>query len=391
MLLYWIWFSLLHINIRQKLSLLEQFRDPEEIYHAGEFAQIEDRDLTPARGILQACTEKGIGVIVFTDASYPPRLRNIAQPPLVLYYKGTLPFWDAQPSIGIVGTRKCTPYGLCAAKRFGTQIAQCGGLVVSGGAFGIDTAAMQGALAAKKTTVGVLGCGVNIAYPKSNAQLFEQVTENGCLLSEYPPGTKPNPWQFPARNRIISGICNGILVIEAPEKSGALITAENAMEQGRDVYAVPGNIDMDSCVGSNKLLQEGAMAVLCGYDVLQQYEEAYPDTIKNVPTPAGLHDEAPQLRVAYEPAFQNYAQNKDKKPIDREEKSPYIVLNNEYCALSKQEQAVYDSLRAAPKEIDEVITEVELSSGQVLMILTRLSLKGLVKKVNGGNRWQIIL
>lgn len=391
MLIYWIWFSRLGISIRQKMTLLSYFHDPEEIYHARVLPEgtpeLPDKDLRAAEKILDDCAEKGIGIAVLTDSNYPAKLRNIPDPPLVLYYKGVLPDWDRFPAVGIVGTRKASAYGLTAAKRFGYQIAMCGGLVVSGGAYGIDSVAMQGALEAGKKTVGVLGCGVDVVYPKSNGRLFDDVIENGCLISEYPPGTRPNPWQFPERNRIISGIAGGVLVVEAPSKSGALITARDALEQGRDVYVVPGNIDVESCAGSNSLLQDGAMAVFSGWDVVKQYEAQYPGRVeKYVSSPTLAREQAfaqvaqdkilPTAAGASQPAY-------DKKSIDKGEKSPYSVLNEKQPALQPEEQTVVAALSAEPRPVDEVIAQCGMPAGKVLTILTRLSLKGVVKNHPG--------
>lgn len=391
MLIYWIWFSQLGISNRQKMALLAYFHDPEEIYHAQVLPEgvpeLPDKDLSAAHKILETCADKGIRIAVLTDRNYPVKLRNIPDPPLVLYYKGMLPNWERMPAVGIVGTRKASAYGLTAAKRFGYQIAMCGGLVVSGGAYGIDSVAMQGALEAGKKTVGVLGCGVDVVYPKSNGRLFNDVLQNGCLISEYPPGTRPNPWQFPERNRIISGIASGVLVVEAPSKSGALITARDALEQGRDVYVVPGNIDVESCAGSNSLLQDGAMAVFTGWDVVKQYEAQYPGRIEKY---------VPSHAFAREQVFAQVAQGKviptagetsrpgsDKKSIDKGEKSPYSVLNEKQPALLPEEQTVVAALSAEPRPVDEVIAQCGMPAGKVLTILTRLSLKGAVKNHPG--------
>ena len=274
MLIYWVWFAQLYgIALPQKLALLQRFHDPEEIYHLqGNLSDVpedvlealENKDLTEAKNILAECAHKGIGILTIRDEAYPERLKNTYDPPLLLYVKGTVPQWDTIPVIGIVGTRKASPYGLHTAKRFGGQIAACGALVVSGAAEGVDALSMEGALDAGYPVVGVLGCGVDVVYPRSNRKLFERIIENGCLISEYPPKTAGLAWHFPQRNRIISGMSNGLLVVEAPQSSGALISAKYALEQGRDVYVVPGNIDVDSCAGSNALLQDRAVAALTG-------------------------------------------------------------------------------------------------------------------------------
>ena len=267
MLLHWIWFAeLKDISLLHKHRLLERFGDPEELHRMSEEALLNaglpekernallDKNLWKAEQILARCAKRDISILPIADSAYPKRLRDSADAPIVLYYRGVLPDWETRPFIGVVGTRKASAYGLQVAHQLGSQIASCGGFVVSGGAAGGDTAAMQGAMSAGYPVVGVLGCGVDVVSPHSNRKLFERIVADGCLISEYPPGTEPKPWHFPARNRIISGVSNGTLVVEAPKVSGALITARHALEQGRDVFVVPGNINSPTCEGSNTLL-----------------------------------------------------------------------------------------------------------------------------------------
>lgn len=387
MLLYWVWFSLLKLSSRQKNMLLEQYSDPEELYNTQDTQALHellgDRDLTAARRVLADCREKGIGAVGFSDAEYPARLRNIPDPPFVLYYLGQLPDWKKAPAVGVVGTRKASGYGMQLASRFGCQIAGCGGLVVSGVASGVDTAAMLGAICVGAPTVGVLGCGVDIVYPKVNRPVYEKILEDGCLLSEYVPGTAPASWNFPARNRIISGISDGVLVVEAPAKSGALITARDAMEQGRDVFAVPGNLGVASCEGSNALLQEGAMAALSGWDVVKLYESKYENRVKKwQPSPEQLQqlDRQAQMLTGQIPQQSQPGQKViDKKDVDKEEKSSYSVLDNIKDTLDPEERAVVAALTTTPQDMDVVLSKLELPAGKVLTILTRLSLRGIVK------------
>jgi len=240
---YWIWFAELSgISLRTKRQLLETFLDPEELFRAEEKAltvfpkevaeALQNKDLAESTEIYRQCLQKGIGILSFADAAYPESLRNIEDPPMVLYFKGSLPDWQAQPVIGVVGTRKASPYGLQTAHLLSAQIAACGGLVVSGVAAGVDAWSMEGALDAGKPAVGVLGCGIDVVYPASNRALYKRTEEIGCLISEYSPGTRPFPGNFLHRNRIISGVSAGLLVVEAPEKSGALNTARHAFTQG---------------------------------------------------------------------------------------------------------------------------------------------------------------
>ena len=371
MQLYWVWFALLpELTLRKKIALLERFADPEEIYMETCMpdGEVLDHDLTRAEQILSQCRRKGIQILPIGDTAYPARLRNISDPPVVLYYSGILPDFDSIPAIGIVGTRKASGYGLRMAAAISEQIARCGALVVSGGAAGIDSDALKGGLAAQMPTVVVLGCGVDVTYPVSNRKLFADIKETGCLISEYPPETGPKPWHFPERNRIISGISNGVLVIEAPKKSGALITARDAMDQGRDVYVVPGNIDLDTCEGSNLLLQEGAGAAFSGWDVVRQYAAQYPGIRQYQPekqSPSPEPEEVPSAAC-------------DKKDIDNSASKPYIDLVNEHSQLTEQELAVLACIDRKAMPIDGVIARADLPAATVLSVLTKLSIKGIV-------------
>ena len=396
MLLYWIWFAQLNkIPVLLKQAMLRRFHDPEEIYHSEEavlasvegmtqaaMQALEDKDLAPAQKILLECEQKGIGILTLHDRTYPNQLRNTADAPVVLYYKGKLPDWDAQPVIGIVGTRKASAYGMSTAAVFGKQIAACGALVVSGGAAGIDTMAMKGALEAGKPVVAVLGCGVDVVFPSQNRFLFQQVTEDGCLLSEYPPRTKGLAWHFPERNRIITGISNGLLVVEAPERSGALISAKWALDQGREVFAVPGNVGVDSCAGSNALLQDRALPALSGWDVVKEYRELWPDVVQQQTV---RYEGKSQIRVAQQPLPLPSERNMvDKKAIDKEDKSTYSVLNNKRTALSETEQTVLALIGQTPVAVDNLIDLTQMSASAVKAVLTRLTIKGLTVNLPGG-------
>ena len=211
MLIHWIWLATRPtLNDRQKKLVLDAFSDAEDVYCAGQedFQQVEeltqeavgslmDKNLTHAEEILRQCINKQIKICIFSDEAYPYRLKHIADPPLVLYYKGNLPAMENLPVIAAVGTRGASAYGLQVARRLGYQIAGCGGVVVSGVAKGIDAMAMQGALLAGGTVVGVLGCGVDVVYPAVNRNLFADIIRNGCLISEFSPETPPHKWNFP--------------------------------------------------------------------------------------------------------------------------------------------------------------------------------------------------
>ena len=383
-LLYWLWFHLLTgLTVSQKRALLEYFHDPEQLYRATEsayrtavqlpeegYTALSDKELKNARALAAECSQKRIGIVTIGDSGYPARLRQIPDAPLVLYYRGRLPNWEAYPAIGIVGTRKASGYGLQIAEKMGAQIAACGGMVVSGAADGIDSAAMKQALLQGGPVVGVLGFGADVVYPASSRKLFAQLEEKGCLISEYPPGTPGYKWNFPQRNRLISGISHGVLVVEAPERSGALITARHAMEQGREVFVVPGNINSDTSAGSNNLLREGATAVFEGYDILREYASRFSGQIRKAEPKEIPHIPEKVEDVPTKPA---------KKPIDNREVTQYSVLNSGAGTLTEEEKTLLSHLTPKIEGVDEVIARSGMETAKALSILTKLSLKGMVK------------
>ena len=387
---YWIWLANLKgLSIYKKRQLLETFPDPEELWRLNPKALPEDvaealqqKDLSEAMEIYRKCTVLGIGVAGFGDAEYPSRLRTLEDPPIALYYKGKLPQWQNQPVIAVVGTRKASPYGMQTTGLLASQIAACGGLVVSGAATGVDRRAMESALAQGKPVVGVLGGGVDVVYPAANRELYRQTQEHGCLISEYPPGSRPFPGNFLQRNRIISGLSDGVLIVEAPERSGALNTAQHAFAQGRDVYAVPGNLGVDSCAGSNRLLQEGAYPVLQGWDVLKQYETLYPGAVENRREILAQPEETRLPKVAEAVAPPENPRQKRKPssqiPIDNREESTYSVINKRPEGLSTQEETVWNLLSTQPEWIDSIMDRTELPAAAVQTALTRMTIKGVI-------------
>ncbi len=410
MLVHWIWLATRpDVSDRMKQILIWHFHDAEDLYYADPkgLSQVEgvteeilsslsDKNLYHAEKILRQCTDKDIHILTYRDAAYPDRLRNIPDPPMVLYYRGNLPDIDGLPAIAVVGTRRASAYGLGIAKRMGAQIASCGGTVVSGLAYGIDGMAMSSAISAGGTAVGVLGCGVDVVYPASNRSLFADTQANGCLISEFPPGTPPAKWNFPKRNRIISGLCCGVLVVEAPEKSGALITARQAADQGRDVFVVPGNIDVDTCAGSNALLRDGAIAVSCGWDVLSEYVSMFPGKIRQDERPSHLAvypdeirrsaaENRRQAKVAQKTKLPEHRKvpKEDKINVDNGGESPYSDLNKKLLSLTPEEKAIVDALGNEPSLVDDVIDRCGLGTGSVLAALTLLEVKGVIQRLPG--------
>jgi DNA processing protein len=287
------------------------------------------------RGLL----EHGIECATVSEPGYPERLRVLHDPPLALFWSGARSDaldWPA-PSAAIVGARKASDAGLLLAQRLAGAVAEAGGVVVSGLALGIDAAAHRGALAAGGVTVAVLGCGVDVVYPRSNRAVFEQIREAGLLVSEYPPGTRPATWRFPARNRLIAALADATVVVEARARSGALITADHALDLGRDVLAVPGTPGIASAAGTNGLLKAGAGLIegaddLCGW--------------------LGL---------------------------DRPAEPPPLPPGDERLLL--------EALREAPASPDELVARLQLPPARAAAGLTRLELAGRVAKDEQG-RWR---
>src|ERR1700693_1585686 len=281
-------------------------------------------------------------VITQESPSYPKSLREIHTPPIVLYVWGELQERDRH-AIGIIGSRRTTHYGMESAKKLSYQLAYAGLTVVSGLARGIDTAAHQGALAAKGRTIAVIGSGLSKLYPPENAALAEKIRAgNGAIVSEFSMEIEPDRQTFPMRNRIISGWSHGILVVEAGLNSGALITASQALEQGRSVYAVPGHINAPSAMGSNRLIQQGAKLVMDAGDILDDLQILLPET-----------KPSPEAAVRLLPP------------------------------LSEDERRVYDAIEASETPIDQIAAKCDLPSATVSSTLLRLELKRLVKQLPG--------
>ncbi|MFZ5763396.1 MAG: DNA-processing protein DprA [Thermodesulfobacteriota bacterium] len=282
---------------------------------------------------LERCLRAGIELVAWDDPRYPALLKEIANPPLVLYVKGDAALLNTR-AVAVVGARAATTYGQKIAGELSAGLARHGVTVVSGLALGIDGVAHRQALSAGGKTIAVLGCGVDIAYPAQHRTLYQEIADQGALVSDYPLATQPEGFRFPARNRIISGLCRGVVVIEAAKHSGSLITAELAMEQGREVFAVPGRIDSAKSEGCHRLIREGAVLVHSVADILAELDYAVPAAAEPPRTPA--------------------------------------------VSLSAEEQTIVACLEAYPKDIDTIITASRFSAQKVATLLLGLELKGVV-------------
>lgn len=337
-------------------KLLQVFETPEKILAArgaalravegigNEVAEqiVNWESLVDLEGELRRIREFGAEVITAESPLYSRQLREIHAPPIVLYVWGELTERD-QHAIGVIGSRRTTHYGTESAKKLSYQLAYAGLTVISGLARGIDTAAHQGALAAKGRTIAVIGSGLSKLYPPENAGLAEKIADgNGAVVSEFSMEIEPDRQTFPMRNRIISGWSHGILVVEAGLNSGALITASQAIEQGRNVYAVPGHINAPSAQGSNRLIQQGAKLIMDANDILDDLSILLPEA----------------------------------KPSSAAVERPLPLMTDD-------ERRVYEAIEATETSIDDIATKAELPSGSVSSILLRLELKRLVKQLPG--------
>lgn len=293
---------------------------------------------------LDLAKKYNLKIITVDDVGYPENLKNIPDPPIVLYVKGELKPED-KISMAIVGSRRASYYGLSCAEKFAQELSACGFTIVSGMARGVDTYSHKGALKAGGRTIAVIGSGFNHIYPPENKKLAEEIAQNGAVISEFPIDTKPLPQNFPRRNRVISGLSLGVLVVEAAQNSGALITADCALEQGRDVFALPGKIDSGNSFGTNGLIKQGAKLVSCADDIIEEF---------NIPQPA----------------------NTD------EEETKETRLDNSAC-LSDSESLLYNLISEQPVLLDEIVEKSGFAISEISGILLNLQLRRLIRQIPG--------
>ena len=321
-----------------------------------DFNFINSIDKNRIRKIFNDCEKDSISILTIEDSKYPSLLRNISTPPLVLYIKGELPQFNKIPAVCIVGPRKHSQFGGKSAYSLARRLSMAGILVVSGAAMGCDSFAHQGALDYECKTVAVLAHGIGYDYLPKNRILRAKISQNGCLMSEYPPYTPTTKYSFLVRNRIMSGLCLATVVVEAPEISGALSTANHAAEQGREVFVIPGNPTDKHYIGSNKLLQDGANVLTSALDILNLYAVQYPDAV--------------DIEKAY--AKKAESQKNNKK-----------IQKKSISGLSNEAKIVYNYLDKQKFFADELL-KLGLSDDMLLSALTELELLGLIKAVPGG-------
>lgn len=356
-------------------DLLEKFETSEKFFKMGdkdwrdckifskkELYKLSNFNFNKAEKLLKYCEDKNYKILTIEDESYPFRLKNIYNPPALLFVKGNLPEIDNIVTISIVGTRNATDYGEKIAYNFANKLAHLGVIIVSGGAIGIDSFAQRGALAASGKVISVLGCGLDSNYLKANSKLRDYIAKNGSLVTEYLPSSSPLPRNFPLRNRIIAGLSLGTLVIEADLNSGALITAKWALEQNRDVFAVPGNITSRKSRGTNNIIKSGAKLVTCVDDLLEEY-----------------YDLCPKFNIVKK----ENEKRKDKKFKKDRKKSK--AEKSFIDSISKTARTLYDNLEEKPLHMDVLISKTGISVQNFLQAVTELELYNLIKVEPGRN------
>ena len=391
---YWLWLAEREgLSLRQRLALLDHFEEPDKVYFAdsGEYAlaegmtrqaltALEDKSLDLPDRILGDCERLGLRIITIRDAEYPDRLRNIYEPPLLLYVQGRMPAFDDEVAIAMVGSRRVSPYGQMMGEKIAFQLAGLGAIVVSGLASGGDAAAHRGALRAGGFTAAVIAGGHDVIYPRENRWLYEDIAVRGVILSEYPPGTPHDRTHFPVRNRIISGLCLGTVVIEAPERSGALITASRALDQGRDVFALPGQADDWHCTGSNRLLRDGAGVVTDAWDVLSCYAARFPHKLKPFRTEEPRHFGGGEKETEPEKRKAAPVQGPEEPP--QVPAKPLLDLSGDH-GLTDDQLKIVRTLGERTMQVDDIIEETEIPTRRVLSALTMLELDGVVEQSSG--------
>lgn len=385
----WLWLmNLPHIFSPKVAPLLERFGDIEAIYRAteqqlrgirgigeAEAASLLDKDLSRARRIAEQVKELGAYVLCYDDAPYPDMLRHLYDPPYVLYVRGERLVWDDMLPIAVVGARESTEYGRQITDEICYELAKSGVTIVSGMARGIDSVAHSSALRAGAKTVAFLGCGIDIVYPPENDALMEAIVHNGAVMTEFPPGTPPYGKNFPIRNRLIAALSRGVLVVEAKQRSGTASTAHWALENGKDVFAVPGDITRENSKGCHHLIKSGeAKLTECAQDILEEYEY----DLGHMDLPAGGRPVLVERRQR--PAERA---SRPRRAEKRTESKRPSIDDERYAQLDEAQKKIIALLIERDAHIDEICRHASLSAAEAGAALTLMELMGLVTALAG--------
>lgn len=414
---YYVWLQqVLGYGSARLPAALSAFENPRAFYEANrgdiarsglltedEMKKINKIPLDYADKILENCEKAGCRVLTPDKEEYPRRLFHTIDPPCALYVKGRMPEVDNEVAVSIVGARKPTADGVRAAASLAARLARAGVIIVSGGAYGIDRTAHLGALAADGISLCVMPCGINVNYPAGNKEMRREICENGCLISEFPPGTQVTTGAFHIRNRIVSALSLATAVVEAGEKSGTLITAHKAVDQGRDVFVMPGPIGVKQYAGSNQLISDGARPLLNAMDILGEYASAYPHklNIRTAQDPFSKETLARLSAIFADENFSGGVQIKPQKPHKNNKEAPRPKSQRAKpdappkqkraltdAVVSDEAAAVYAAFDTSPVSADTLIDRCGLDGAAVLASLTELELFGYVTALPGG-RYEI--
>ncbi len=405
---YWVWLQASLGYANPKVNVIRRFYPSIiDFYNGGksewllcgcftnsEMQNLSNFTLQQAQQIIDKCNLLGYKMYTMDMDEYPTQLKEIYDPPAVLYVDGNLPDVDNILSIAMVGTRNGTVNGKKLAYSIAYDLAKSGVIVISGGALGIDTSSHSGALSAQGTTICVLGCGINYNYLMCNAQMRSSIAKTGAVISEYPPDVAPQKYSFPKRNRIISALSQGVLVVEAGEKSGALITATTALAQNKDVFAIPGDVTNAVAFGTNNLIKQGAKPVTNAGDIIEEYTNKYSLTVVD-PLPINeisdnIINSIPNGRktatsssVINKNNNTTSAKNTDKVDINNKVSKKILI------DISDNARIIYDIVFENPSTVDDIIIKTKLTASAVMQALTELELEEAVTRKSGGAYYPI--
>lgn len=388
---YWLWLTTRKgLGPAGALTVLDHFITPERAFYGEKedfdalplspFARqsLLDKSMDEPNKILGDCDQLGLRIMTFQDADYPQRLRQISVPPAVLYIKGKVFRFDEEPAIAVVGMRKCSLRGREWAERFGMELASSGALVVSGIAEGVDCHAIRGALKAGKPAVSVLAGGVNVVFPYENRFLYQDVAAAGALISEYPPGTPHKGDHFPLRNRILSGLCLGVLAVECEPRGGTMLTINHALEQGREVYAVPVGLDEQCARGTNQLIRDfKARLVENAGDILRDYVDRFPTRLAKL---APLPPSVVSARLSGDKPREAPAQ-KAREP--ERPKRELVPRGQQKDRFTDDELAILAATAKSALTADEIVERTQIPAKRVLSALTMLQVQGALEERPG--------
>lgn len=396
---YWLWLTgRKGLAGQNGVRVLNHFGSPERVYFSDpeEYAMVgglsetalrslADKSLSAADRILGDCDRLGIRLLTLQDATYPERLAAIHQPPMVLYMKGRPITFDEEAAVAIVGTRDATPYGVWAATQLSMELTRSGALVVSGMAEGIDAAAVRGALKAGGPVVSVLAGGIDVIYPREHWGLYEDVAAAGTLISEHPPGTSHIGSHFPVRNRIISGLSVGVVAVESKRFGGTMHTISHALDQDRDIFAVPGPMDAPSSEGTNRLIQEGAAKlILNAEDVICELIDRYPNRLRYRPAmDADVARERLEGAAAASLPKPKQTEKPAEKEVDIQPQVEYIDWQDWKLNLTEDQRTVFQAFGEKTLRSDDLIELTQLPARRVLSALTILQIRGYVAEESG--------